>query len=95
MSPFCSGRHEGWSFRVDGRFLSNLLFSNICNSYAFGNNSTDYLKRYRCLIDEPDSEESVILLEKLHLPQGKKAKKLLDGFLHSLYDALVLQIWSI
>ncbi len=71
----------------DGRLELTAGFYQTCYS--------DYLKRYRCLIDEPDSEESVILLEKLHLPQGKKAKKLLDGFLHSLYDALVLQIWSI
>ena len=64
----------------------------------FGNDSTDYLKRYRCLIDEPDSEESVMLLSKLNMQQDKKDKKdkkYLNSFLCSLYDALVLQIWSI
>lgn len=86
---------------MDGNITLTAGLYRTCNSpiYAIamflGNNSTDYLKRYRCLIDEPDSEESVILLEKLNLPQGKKTKKLLDSFLHSLYDALVLQIWSI
>ena len=86
---------------MDGHLELTAGFYRTCYSpiYAiamlFGNDSTDYLKRYRCLIDEPDSEGSVLLLEKLNLPQGKKDKKYLNSFLCSLYDALVLQIWSI
>lgn len=71
---------------MDGHLELTAGFYRTCNSpiYAiamlFGNDSTDYLKRYRCLIDEPDSEESVMLLSKFNMPQGKKDKKYLNSF---------------
>ena len=62
---------------------------------VWGNESTSFLKRYRCLIDESDSKESKELLGKLDLSFEKNIKKHLDSFLHSLYDTLVSRIWSI
>lgn len=57
--------------------------------------SMAFLKRYRCLVDEPDSKESELLLERLNLPKSKNSKTKLDAFLHSLYDTLVSKIWNI
>lgn len=62
---------------------------------VWGSESMAFLKRYRCLVDEPDSKESELLLERLNLPKSKNSKTKLDAFLHSLYDTLVSKIWNI
>lgn len=62
---------------------------------VWGSESMAFLKRYRCLVDEPDSKESELLLERLNLPKSKNSKTKLEAFLHSLYDTLVSKIWSI
>lgn len=62
---------------------------------VWGSESMAFLKRYRCLVDEPDSKESELLLERLNLPKSKNSKTKLDAFLHSLYDTLVSKIWKI
>lgn len=98
---YSDSRHSVLVDMLDERLQLTAGIYRTCYSpiYAvamvWGNESMAFLKRYRCLVDEPDSKESELLLERLNLPKSKNSKTKLDAFLHSLYDTLVSKIWNI
>lgn len=98
---YSDSRHSVLVDMLDERLLLTAGIYRTCYSpiYAvamvWGSESLAFLKRYRCLVDEPDSKESELLLERLNLPKSKNSKTKLDAFLHSLYDTLVSKIWNI
>lgn len=98
---YSDSRHSVLVDMLDERLQLTAGIYRTCYSpiYAvamvWGSESMAFLKRYRCLVDEPDSKESELLLERLNLPKSKNSKTKLDAFLHSLYDTLVSKIWNI
>lgn len=98
---YSDSRHSVLVDMLDERLQLTAGIYRTCYSpiYAvamvWGSESMAFLKRYRCLVDEPDSKESELLLERLNLPKSKNSKTKLDAFLHSLYDTLVCKIWNI
>lgn len=98
---YSDSRHSVLVDMLDERLQLTAGIYRTCYSpiYAvamvWGSESMAFLKRYRCLVDEPDSKESELLLERLNLPKSKNSKTKLEAFLHSLYDTLVSKIWSI
>lgn len=98
---YSDSRHSVLVDMLDERLQLTAGIYRTCYSpiYAvamvWGSESMAFLKRYRCLVDEPDSKESELLLERLNLPKSKNSKIKLDAFLHSLYDTLVSKIWNI
>ena len=98
---YSDSRHSVLVDMLDERLQLTAGIYRTCYSpiYAvamvWGSESMAFLKRYRCLVDEPDSKESELLLERLNLPKSKNSKTKLDAFLHSLYDTLVSKIWII
>ena len=98
---YSDSRHSVLVDMLDERLQLTAGIYRTCSSpiYAvamvWGSESMAFLKRYSCLVDEPDSKESELLLERLNLPKSKNSKTKLDAFLHSLYDTLVSKIWNI
>lgn len=98
---YSDSRHSVLVDMLDERLQLTAGIYRTCYSpiYAvamlWGSESTAFLKRYRCLVDEPESEETKLMLDKLDLKPDNKTKVQLDGFLHALYDALVSRIWNI
>ena len=98
---YSDSRHSVLVDMLDERLQLTAGIYRTCYSpiYAvamvWGSEAMAFLKRYRCLVDEPDSKESELLLERLNLPKSKNSKTKLDAFLHSLYDTLVSKIWNI
>lgn len=101
VCSYSDSRHSVLVDMLDERLQLTAGIYRTCYSpiYAvamvWGSESMAFLKRYRCLVDEPDSKESELLLERLNLPKSKNSKTKLDAFLHSLYDTLVSKIWNI